>query len=68
MRYRIKARLAELGRTSVEVIEEIRRRGVDTSPTRFSAAIRGADRGPKAEKLCEMADQIISEWEVSRSG
>ena len=61
-RYNIKARLAILGRTSKEVSDRINDMGIKCSPPIFSAAINGVQM-PKCDKICEMADKIISEWE-----
>ncbi len=63
MPYNIKARLAVLGRTCTDVIEEMSKRGLYCTPPQFSLSI---GRGKKQEKHCkilELANEIISEWE-----
>lgn len=61
-RFNIKARLAQLGKTSRDVIFEINDRGVGCSPSSFSVAIN-IGKAPKDKQICELADSIISEWE-----
>ena len=63
MRYRIKARLAELGKKNVDVIREIKSRGFSCSPSVFSDAINGRNTSEIADRICEMANDIICEWE-----
>ncbi len=66
MRYSIKARLAELGKKNVDVIEEINRRGVNCCAPQFSDAINGRKKTETADLMCEMANDIISEWEKAK--
>lgn len=68
MRYRIKARLAELGRRNVDVIREIRNRGFNCSNSYFSDAINGKNTSELADRICEIADAVILEWENERKG
>ena len=65
MRYtNIRARILELGRKNVDVIDEMRRRGVTSTPTQFSMSITGRLAGPKAELIRETTEKIIEEWEA----
>jgi len=63
LRYNIKARLAQLGKKSKDVIQELEQRGIDIYPSDFSAAIGGKLKTPKADKVCEITDLILTEWE-----
>ena len=63
MRYNIKARLAFLNKRSIDLIKELRKRGIDIYPSDFSAAINSKLNTPKADQVCDTADQILSEWE-----
>ena len=63
MPYRIKVRLAELGLKSVDIIEELRKIGIECTPAQFSNAIKHRDYSPKTETILKYADQIISEKE-----
>lgn len=63
MRYNIKIRLLQLHKTQVQLIEELRNRGINTYPAQMSTAIAGVNRSKAAEHLVEMCDDIIKEWE-----
>lgn len=63
MRYRIKARLADLGKKSVDVISELKLRGIKCSRSQFSEAINGKNTSDFADLICETANNIICEWE-----
>ena len=66
MRYRIKARLADLGLKSVNAIEELKKYGLKTDQSGFSKAISGRSYGEMADKIAETADRIITIWEKER--
>lgn len=66
MRYRIKARLAELGKKNIDVIRELKLRGITCSPSHFSDAINGRNTSETADRICEMANDIICEWEKEK--
>lgn len=61
--YNIKARLAALGKTAVDVIRELKEYGVKTDSSEFSKAINRNGEFPKYELICDTADKIISGWE-----
>ena len=64
MRYaNIRARIIELGKKNVDVMDEMRRRGVTSTPTQFSMSIAGRLAGPKADLIRETTEKIIEEWE-----
>ncbi len=66
MRYMIKSRLAALNKKSVDVIDELRRRGINTNPGEFSLAVNGRLATAKADRICSVADEILTEWESIR--
>lgn len=61
-RYNIKGRLATLGRKNIDVMNEIRNRGISCSASEFTIAIHGGT-APKHDRICSLADEIISGWE-----
>lgn len=65
MKYLIKSRIGALpGRTMFELLLEANKRtGYRMYQSDFSAAIHGKDNTPRAEKILEAADQILTEWE-----
>lgn len=66
MPFKIKVRLAELGRKQVELIPELAKQGLSVNPTELSLAILGRSQQPKAEKILSVANEIISAWENER--
>lgn len=42
---------------------ELEKRGIKIYAPDFSAAINGRLKTPKADLVCEVADQILREWE-----
>lgn len=61
----IKARLAQIGKTQVELIMEIHRRGFpNLAPARFSQIIKGTYALGSAPQILDMADDILKEWEA----
>lgn len=67
MPFKIKVRLAELGRKQVELIPELAKRGLSVNPTELSLAILGRSQQPKAEKILSAANEIVSEWEKEKN-
>jgi hypothetical protein len=63
LRYSIKARLAQLNKKSKDLIMELEKRGIKIYAPDFSAAINGRLKTPKADLVCDIADQILREWE-----
>lgn len=66
MPFKIKVRLAELGRNQVELIPELAKRGLRVNPTELSYAVRGISQSPKSTKILSAANEIVSEWESER--
>lgn len=65
-RFNIKARLANLAKTSKDVIAELEKWGVKTNAAEFSAAINKTFTYKKCDLICETADKIITKWESER--
>lgn len=63
MRLFIKSRAAALNMTLKELIEEIERRGIKVNNGDFSNYISGKKSGETADKVCNLADQILLERE-----
>ncbi|MCM1523434.1 MAG: hypothetical protein NC120_03145 [Ruminococcus sp.] len=66
MPFKIKVRLAELGRKQVELIPELAKRGIKVNSTELSQALSGTNRQPKMQAILSAANEIISEWEKGR--
>lgn len=63
MRYNIKSRIAALGLKSVDIINMLRDRGINTDSSTFSSSINGRRRTEKADTICEVTDVILTELE-----
>ncbi len=63
MPFKIKVRLAELGKKQVDLIPELEKKGLKVSPTELSLAILGRSQQPKMAKVLSAANEIISVWE-----
>lgn len=63
MRYRIKARLADLQMTSKELIDELSKRGYKVDTADFSNYINGKKQGVTADRITAEADKILQEKE-----
>ena len=68
MRFNIKARLAQLGKKSKDMVEELEKYGIEVFTSDFSAAINGKLHTPKAERAVEVADKILTGWETAAKG
>lgn len=66
MPFKIKVRLAELGRKQGELIPELAKRGIKVNPTELSQAVNGTNQQPKMQVILSTANEIISEWEKGR--
>ena len=56
-------RLYQLGKTQIDLMQEIRRRGVYCARTELSETLNGVRVSPKARMLKAMAEEIVEEWE-----
>lgn len=63
MPFKIKVRLAELGKKQVDLLSEFAKRGLKVNPTELSLAISGRNQQPKMGDILSAANEIISEWE-----
>lgn len=63
MPFKIKVRLAELGKKQVDLIPELAKRGLKVNPTELSLAILGRKQQPKTDKILSIANEIVSAWE-----
>lgn len=66
MPFKIKVRLAELGKKQVDLIPELAKRGLKVNPTELSLAILGRKQQPKTDKILSVANEIVSEWEKEK--
>lgn len=67
MPFKIKVRLIELGRKQVDLIPELAKRGIKTNPSELTQALKGINQQPKMGKIISAANEIVSEWEHSRT-
>ena len=56
-------RMTKLGISQVEMIRELRKRGYEVQPPMMSTILRGVYTYPKAKKILEACEEIISERE-----
>ena len=56
-------RMANLGMTQVEMIQELRKRGYEVQPPMMSNILRGVYTYRKAKKSLEVGEEIINERE-----
>ena len=63
MRLFIKSRAAALNLKMKDLIDELANRGLKVHGGDFSNYISGEKSGEKADKVCDMADQILLEKE-----
>lgn len=57
----VKAKMAELGMSNVDMLLELRNRGIEVQPPFLSNALRQIDTTPKAQKILSECEEII--WE-----
>ena len=63
MRYRIKIRLLELGKTQVWLCNQLKGRGFRVLPSNLSAFLSGAIQTKTADQVTAACDEILSELE-----
>lgn len=63
MRTDIKLRLMRIGKRQVDLIPELRKRGLKANPSDVSQALSGILRSVKSENILFIAKQLTNEWE-----
>ena len=61
--YQVRERMKKLGIKQVEMILELRKRGITVQPPEMSSIIRGVYTYPKATTVLNACDQILAERE-----
>lgn len=56
-------RMKRLGLKQVDLIFELRKRGISTQPPELSSILRGISTYPKSKKVLDECDKILSELE-----
>ena len=59
----IQARMKQLDIKQVDRIIELRKRGIVVQPPEMSSIIRGVNTYPKAKRVLDECDRILSEYE-----
>ena len=62
--YNIKERLADLGKSQVWLLKELRNNGVSVQPPQLCNIINGIYTYPKASVVLEQCDKIIKDVEL----
>lgn len=62
--FQIRERMKALGKTQVWLILELRQRGIVVQPPEMSQILSGVNTYPKATKVLEMSDRILSDLEA----
>ena len=62
-RYRIKSRLALLGITQTQLLDEMAKRGFRVSHSNFSTSLRSRGTSEAQDRYLEEADKILREME-----
>ena len=59
----IQERMKKLGIKQVDMIIELRKRGITVQPSEISTIIRGISTCPKAIKILDLCDKILTKYE-----
>lgn len=59
----VKSRMAEIGMTQVEMILELKKRGIAVQPPMMSSILRGVYTYPKAKLILAECEKILAERE-----
>lgn len=59
----IQERMKQLDIKQVDLIIELRKRGIVIQPPEMSSIIRGVNTYPKAKRVLDECDRILSEYE-----
>lgn len=62
----IRERMGRLGLTQVNMMLELRKRGIVVQPPEMSQIIRGVNTYPKSKRVLEACDDILSKKERTR--
>lgn len=63
---RVQERMKKLGIKQVDMILELRRRGITVQPPEMSSIIRGVYTYPKAKVVLDECDKVLNERESER--
>ena len=63
---RVQERIKKLGIKQVDMILELRKRGITVQPPEMSSIIRGVYTYPKAKVVLDECDKILNERESER--
>lgn len=63
---RVQERMKKLGIKQVDIILELRKRGITVQPPEMSSIIRGVYTYPKAKVVLDECDKILNERESER--
>jgi hypothetical protein len=63
MMSQIQERMKQLDIKQVDLIIELRKRGIVVQPPEMSSIIRGVNTYPKAKRVLDECDRILSEYE-----
>lgn len=58
-------RMKTLGMSQVDMILELRERGIVVQPPEMSAVLRGINTYPKAKRVLDMCEEIVNEREAN---
>lgn len=58
-------RMKTLGMSQVDMILELRERGIVVQPPEMSAILRGINTYPKAKRVLDMCEEIVNEREAN---
>lgn len=59
----VRERMKEVGMTQVEMILELQKHGVTVQPPEMSQILSGVNTYPKAKRVLELCDKILTEKE-----
>lgn len=67
MVFRLKSRLADLGKKQYDLIPELAKMGFRVNPAELSQAVNGTSQQPKIEKVASACNEIVTRWEKERA-
>lgn len=63
MLFEIKPRIYRLDRKLIDLIPELKKRGIDAVPSEISVAIAGLRTSKKFADIVSASNEIVTEWE-----